>query len=185
MFSLLVSYIFLHELPRSASMFGILVIVVASIGLSSMLHKVSGLKYDQKSIWLIIVSQIFYTLNSVILNQISARVGEINCVFYYSGVAAFTFLLAGLRTKTFSSLTGKSFKAYIMLFIFSVMSFFPFLTAVYAYRMLMLPVAYALVSFSLVFTVILGYLFLGEKEGLLEKAITGALMLLGGLMAVK
>ena len=182
--SLLLSYLFLRELPNSSAIIGIFIIVLASLWLSRSLHKVPGLKYDRKAIGFIVGSQIFYNINSIIINQICAMSSEISFIFYFSVIASCFFLIDAIRSKSYHSLRGKSFKAYGMLLIFSVISFLPFLTAVYSYRMLMLPIAYALVSFSLVFTVILGYLFLGEREGLIQKAITGVAMLVGGYLAV-
>lgn len=182
--SLLVSYIFLRELPNASAIVGIFVIVMASVLLSRALQRVPNLSYDKKAISLIIASQVFYNIDSVIITKICGVIGQLNLIFLYSIITSCFFLVDAIRTKSYKCLPRKSIKAYGMLFLFSIISFFPFLTAVYAYRMLMLPVAYALVSFSLVFTVILGYLFLGEKEGILQKALTGAMMLLGGWLVL-
>jgi transporter family protein len=183
--SLLISFIFLKELPNEFSIFGIILMVGASIWVVRFITDSGKGGLKNKYVLSQIGGMTLYILISLITRNLSSRIGVVNYVLYYSIVASPTFLISSLKSESFALLKKQNLKNLTLLFVYSIFAFAPLLISTIAYKEIMLPVAYALSSFSIIFTMVFGYIFLDEKENLFNKAIAGGIMLLGGWLAVQ
>lgn len=184
-FSIIISYLFLGESLNNISLLGILLIVSASVWTSKTLNS-SNLKLkNKKAVIDIIKAQLLYTINSYIMKEMFEIMGAINFILYFSLLLLVPLFIKARKTKSLNIFKKNlNLKSTAILFLFANFSYIPFIANVNAIGRIMLPVAFALTSFSLIFTILLGYAFLGEKENLKEKVMAILGMLLGGYLTL-
>lgn len=183
--SLVLGYVFFKEVPHLIAIIGVFVIVLTSLWLNSTMKKsINSTNFSKKDLGNLFASNILYTLIGLMMDDISGRIGTVQYFLFYSILNTFIFGLLSAKTGSFHLLKNKSTKSLLLLFVYPFIAATPFLTTIVAFSNLMAPVAYALTSFSLIFSIMLGYIFLGEKDNIKKKIVGSLTMLAGGYLTV-
>ncbi|MDD3647795.1 MAG: EamA family transporter [Candidatus Dojkabacteria bacterium] len=182
LFAIIVSFVLLHEVPGNISIVGILIIVVTSLWFSSVLNSKATEKTDRRGAFGIIAGQFLYNVNGVMLRTFAIIMGELSYIFYFSIGLAVLYSITAVRRGSLKILKTNR-KSLSILIVYGVISYFPFLFTMLAFKNILIPVAFALTSLSLIFTILMGYLFLGERKDLYKKLAAGMTMLAGGILS--
>ncbi|MFH1543052.1 MAG: EamA family transporter [Patescibacteria group bacterium] len=183
-FSLIVSFLLLHEMPKSIAVFGIILIVAVSIWVAKSMVSKAKTQNEGRGVIAFIVGNMLYTLNGTLISQIYAVSGGMSFVFFFSLLTCGIYLVSSIKDGSFSKLKGKNVKQYLLLFTLNFVAIISFFSNVEAFGTILVPVAYALTSFGFIFTFLLSYIFLGERENLIKKIIATFGMLIGGFLTI-
>ena len=182
-FSLIISFIFLKETPKAMPMIGIFIIVSISLWLVKTLKTKEGKKNDKNGILSVLTGQVLYTINGTFIRYFYVLIGGFSYMFYFSVISTLLILIPTIRSKEFSTLKNINKRGLFTLIVLDIVSMISFTASIIAFGNVLAPVAYALTSFGFIFTFVLGYVFLGERDNILKKIIATITMIVGGLLA--
>ncbi len=164
------------------SLMNVLGIVLLMAGI--MLVVSGKVEFNKKGVGLMMVSAFLFSIFQLATSQVSSRIsGGTYLVLTYTGAAGVVLAVRGRKVLGEIIQSKNKSELVFVPFLTAVPSLLNFIFAYYAYRLAPEPTKVAMILTSqVVFAVLLGHVFLGEKSGLYRKLLAAVMVIVATVM---